>query len=328
MRIGIPQALLYYYYMPLWRGLFEALGCEVVFSGNTNKEIVNQGVKVSVPEICVPIKIFNGHVIELSKKNVDYIFVPRMVTVEDGLTFCPKFLGLPDMVRFTFPELAGKVISPDIRDSHDNLADLDAWRSDPFFAKFPHWQLRDAMLTAQEDWQKFLAICRRGYLASEALKLYRKPVMPDVRERKEDVTIGLIGYVYDVYDPFVSMEIGKKLQDLAANVITFEMLPDEAIQQEIAPMRKTLFWTFSNKVLGAGQHFFKDDQVDGIIHVTAFGCGPDSLVGKFQEIDSDDYQKPFMTIRVDEHTGENHLQTRIEAFVDMLKKKKRKNSSA
>jgi len=29
-----------------------------------------------------------------------------------------------------------------------------------------------------------------------------------------------------------------------------------------------------------------------------------------------------MLIRVDEHTGENHLLTRIEAFIDMLKRKK------
>jgi len=40
-------------------------------------------------------------------------------------------------------------------------------------------------------------------------------------------------------------------------------------------------------------------------------------------LDSDTYNKPFLTMRVDEHSGENHLQTRIEAFVDMLKRKKR-----
>ena len=29
-----------------------------------------------------------------------------------------------------------------------------------------------------------------------------------------------------------------------------------------------------------------------------------------------------MTVRVDEHTGENHLVTRVEAFTDMLKRSK------
>ena len=31
-----------------------------------------------------------------------------------------------------------------------------------------------------------------------------------------------------------------------------------------------------------------------------------------------------MTLRIDEHTGESHLQTRIEAFTDMIKRKIRK----
>ena len=68
--------------------------------------------------------------------------------------------------------------------------------------------------------------------------------------------------------------------------------------------------------------FLKDDSIDGIIHITAFGCGPDSLIGKIMELESVDYKKPFMTIRVDEHTGENHLQTRVEAFIDMIYRKK------
>ena len=37
------------------------------------------------------------------------------------------------------------------------------------------------------------------------------------------------------------------------------------------------------------------------------------------EIDCDEKNVPFMTLRVDEHTGESHVQTRLEAFIDMLK---------
>jgi predicted nucleotide-binding protein (sugar kinase/HSP70/actin superfamily) len=74
--------------------------------------------------------------------------------------------------------------------------------------------------------------------------------------------------------------------------------------------------------LAGGYVFLEDSDIDGIIHVTSFGCGPDAFLGKYLELDSEQYQKPFMTIRVDEHTGENHLQTRIEAFVDVITKKK------
>jgi len=73
MKIGIPKALLYYYYFPLWKVFFEKLGHQVIVSDATSKEIVDRGVKVSVPELCVPIKIHNGHMLDLVDKGADYI---------------------------------------------------------------------------------------------------------------------------------------------------------------------------------------------------------------------------------------------------------------
>ena len=64
--------------------------------------------------------------------------------------------------------------------------------------------------------------------------------------------------------------------------------------------------------------------IDGMIHLTAFGCGPDSIIGKMMEIDCEESNVPFMTVRVDEHTGDNHIMTRLEAFTDMIKMSKRK----
>jgi predicted nucleotide-binding protein (sugar kinase/HSP70/actin superfamily) len=75
-------------------------------------------------------------------------------------------------------------------------------------------------------------------------------------------------------------------------------------------------------LLGAGYNFFDDPKIDGLIHVTAFGCGPDSMLGRMLEFTAVESNKPFMTIRVDEHSGEAHLATRVEAFMDMLKRKK------
>ena len=94
MKIGIPKALLFYYYYPLWKVFFEELGFEVIISQNTTKELIDKGIKVSVPEICVPIKIFNGHVLELLDSNVDYIFIPRMMNIRKGEFFCPRITCL------------------------------------------------------------------------------------------------------------------------------------------------------------------------------------------------------------------------------------------
>ena len=80
-----------------------------------------------------------------------------------------------------------------------------------------------------------------------------------------------------------------------------------------------MFWTFSNNVIRAAYHFFERQDVDGVIHITAFGCGPDFIVDKLMEIDAKNYKMPFLTITLDEHTGQEGLNTRLEAFVDMLK---------
>ena len=75
------------------------------------------------------------------------------------------------------------------------------------------------------------------------------------------------------------------------------------------------------KIQDSGQGIKKGD-IDGIIHLTAFGCGPDSIIGRLMEGDCDDANLPFLTLRVDEHTGDNHTQTRLEAYIDMLKMRK------
>jgi len=74
------------------------LGLEVVLSSPTNKEILKQGLEFCVDDACLPIKIFHGHVADLIGK-VDMIYIPRIISIEPKEYICPKFLGLPDMIR-------------------------------------------------------------------------------------------------------------------------------------------------------------------------------------------------------------------------------------
>jgi predicted nucleotide-binding protein (sugar kinase/HSP70/actin superfamily) len=68
--------------------------------------------------------------------------------------------------------------------------------------------------------------------------------------------------------------------------------------------------------------------VDGIIHITAFGCGPDFIVDKLMELEARSRNMPYLTITLDEQTGQEGLNTRLEAFVDMLKIKRAKKEAA
>jgi len=65
-------------------------------SDDTNKEILDWGVKHCSNETCLPVKVFHGHAYSLKDK-VDYIFIPRYTSVDKNEYTCPKFCGLPDM---------------------------------------------------------------------------------------------------------------------------------------------------------------------------------------------------------------------------------------
>ncbi|MBM7616083.1 acyl-CoA dehydratase activase-related protein [Alkaliphilus hydrothermalis] len=326
MKVGIPQSLLYSYYYPLWKTYFEALGIEVVATPTTTKEIMDLGVKNSVPELCVPIKVYIGHVLKLEEMEVDYIYVPRFVSISKGQYFCPKFMGLPDMIRYSFPDIVDKLIIPTIEAQDENIAHYKNFRIFEEIFKITPKENRAALRKAEGVWLTFRSHCLKGYTAMEAMDLSFGEIMEEKFEAiEEGVTIGLVGYVYNVYDPFISMDIVKKIRSMGVGVKTFEMLEENEINRQLKYLQKNLFWTFSDKILASGYSFYNDEDVDGLIHFTAFGCGPDSMLGKLLEMESPSFRKPFMTIRVDEHSGENHLQTRIEAFVDMLRRKKQKS---
>ncbi len=322
MKVGIPRALLYYYYYPFWKTMFDELNIETVVSKPTSKYIINKGIETSVPEICVPIKVYAGHVASIID-DVDYVFIPRMVSVSKNEFFCPKFMGLPDMIKHTVPGAFNKILSPKIQSHSDKIANPKFYGEMKEVLGISNWELQRALRKAEKEWEKFRHLSKEGHVLNDALDIFDgKEVENKNQISTPGITIGLLGYVYDIYDEFISMNVVEKLKEMNVNIITFEMLDEKLINKNIQFMKKRLFWTFSNKLLGAGYYFYNNPQIDGLIHMTAFGCGPDSMIGKMMELESSNYNKPFMTIRVDEHTGESHLQTRVEAFADMIKRKK------
>ena len=81
----------------------------------------------SVDEFCIPMKVFMGHLIALNKDNeIDRVFYPLMRKIHDGDSFCPKFLGLPDIVKAIATDLDNKFITAQLygdneEDAHINL---------------------------------------------------------------------------------------------------------------------------------------------------------------------------------------------------------------
>ncbi|ADQ14196.1 Protein of unknown function DUF2229, CoA enzyme activase [Halanaerobium hydrogeniformans] len=342
IKIGIPRALIYYYYFPFWLKLFSSLGMEVVVSDPTSREQLDQGIKNSLSEICVPIKIIVGHVLDLQQKGVDYIYLPRFKSLRKDAVLCPKFLGLPDLFRHSLPQLNDFIISDTIESKSDDISDYSNYKQLAEVLNLDKSELKKALKKASVLWLRFRKLLFDGYLIDEFLaldnigaveakidKLEKATDLPQSRAEvaleegmEETLDIALIGYVYNIYDNYVNMDIINKFKELGVRIHTFSMVKNKIIEKELKELRKPMFWEFTNKLYGASQHFFKDNKIDGLIHITAFGCGPDSILGQILELDAKKYDKPFMTLRIDEQTGESHITTRIEAFIDMLRLKK------
>ncbi|MBS4025993.1 MAG: hypothetical protein KGZ96_10020 [Clostridia bacterium] len=324
IKVGIPSTLYYYSHFLFWRVFFEGLSMEVVTSPVTTKEIVDQGVKEAVTDACVPIKVFHGHVMNLRDK-VDYLFIPRMVSLNGEATFCPKFLGLPDMIRFSLPDLP-PLIEPRI-DLKNNKIKL--WQICKTIAaslsagKIKAYGAYRKALNAQKKFEEKL-IAKVKPL--EYLQDYTISTFSAATGDTPPVRLAVLGYPYELYDPFISVNILKKLEQLEVETLTIEMIHPKLIAKEASHLPKNLFWHYSNQVIRAA-YYYLHQGIDGLIHITAFGCGPDAMVDKIMELEAKQHnQVPFMTLTIDEHSGEAGVMTRLEAFVDMIRLRKGQNA--
>lgn len=313
VKVGIPRSLLYYYYFPMWRSFLEGLGVQVVVSGPTTKSIMEKGTRLCVDEACLPVKVAFGHVAELVGK-VDFIFVPRLVSIAPKEYICPKFLGFPDMVKESVAGLPPLIST-----------NVNQYRRE-----------RDLYATFSEIGKLFTSNPARVYLAyRQALSIHRnycklleKGLMPDkamlLKKPGDQINetqpvVAVIGHPYNIYDNFISMNLINRLEKSGVKAVTPEHLPEYVLRQHAGRLPKKLFWTLGQKMIGGAFHYLEDQRVKGMIHVASFACGPDSMTGELIERRARRMGGiPFLNLTLDEHTGEAGVVTRLEAFLDMI----------
>lgn len=304
MRIGIPCALTYHDYFPLWETFFRSLDCEVIVSPPTGGEIAAQGIAASGDDVCYPVKLMYGHVIELADK-ADMIFVPRLFSTLAGTCECPKLIGLADMLRHSIPHLP-PLIAPyvNLRKGKPGLMQAVYAAGRPI-TRNP-WKIRRAF-----------QIGMRSLIALE--RSYQAGCLPGgMGQRGDRGSVAVIGHPYNLYDGFANLGVIRRLVQQGYRVLTPQMLSAKVLQQTNAQLRKPLFWSAGRAVFGAGAHYATRADVIGIIHLASFGCGLESLLIDLVQREAMKQDKPLLLLTMDEHTGEAGLETRLEAFLDLL----------
>lgn len=324
MKLGIPRALSYYSYFPFLYGFFNELGIEIVLSDPTTKKTMTDGSNLVVPETCLPVKVYVGHILNLLDKGIDKIFVPSIQSIAPKIYNCSKIRGLPDLIRnvvkrdFTLIEA-----TLDKSEKNQGLYEFLLEAVKPFGIEDMN-VIKNASKNGWKVYNNFHVMMKSGLNYKKALKyaMENKVVILD-NAKSYPVNIALIAHAYNLYDERVSMKIFDKLEKLDVNVFSADQLTTEQMAEGLNIMRSKLYWANEYEITGAAAHYINDRRIDGIITINAFGCGPDSLMLERISRYARKLNKPILHLSIDEQTGEAGFVTRLEAFVDMLYRKKR-----
>lgn len=159
--------------------------------------------------------------------------------------------------------------------------------------------------------------------------------------KKNIIRIALVGEFYVSLEPFSNHYLEEKLGYLGVEVVR-----KNSIEAWIGPIMRLKIFKDSFKeekeieqaaynylahsVGGEGQTTVGNvvlshrEGLDGAIQVIPFTCMPEIVAETILKKVSEDLDFPTLTLTYDEQTGEEGLNTRIEAFIDLLKKRKKK----
>ena len=325
-QIGITRALYYYNYFPYYWGFFNHLGIEIVLSSPTTKKTLSDGSSLVVTETCLPIKVYVGHIVDLVNKGIKKIFVPSIQSIAPKIYNCSKIRGLPDLIR-NVVKGDFEIIEATLDKSEKNLGLYEFLKQAvKTFGIYDEKLIKEASKAGFVVQNNFRVMMQQGLDFEEALKNAKSGkvvIAPKQEDAPGAINVALVAHGYNIYDKKASMDIFKKLKNMGVKVHSAYQLTDGELQSGIRALDTTEYWANQMEVTGCAGHYLKSDKIDGIITITAFGCGPDSLMIEDIKRKAKNFSKPLLNLSIDEHTGEAGFVTRLEAFCDMLFRNKR-----
>lgn len=290
MKIGIPRSLYYYYFKDLWINFFENLGFEVVVSPETTKEIMNLGLKYSTDEMCISMKNYIGHIAYLKDK-CDYVLIPRIDNFGLDNQTCTNFLATYDIINNLFNI---KILNYNI-----NLENKET-------------ELK-GLIKMMKCFNVSKSKIKHAY--NSALKMSEKLKNKLIKENNKVLNsnckkILLLGHSYNIHDNMIGGSIITILKDLNIKIVYSDLFDNSDISQNYC---EQLYWKYSRESISSIDKCRQ--KIDGIIFLTSFPCGLDSLVNEIV------YRKinlPYINIVMDDMASSVGLETRIESFIDII----------
>ncbi len=293
IKIGIPRALHYYYYGALWKSFLEELGFETIISPETTNKTLEQGTEIANSEMCLSLKIYLGHVAYLQSR-CDYILVPRIDNYGTYEQTCTNFLGLYDIVANLF---TNKLLTYNVDEAHHQSEQNAFIKLGLTLGKGKE----QSILAYQNSKQKLEKIRKQNF----------KKEMEKLNSSNPKLLI--VSHPYNLEDPYIGKTIKKILESLNVEYINGEYLTNEKSIQQGMKLSPNLYWKYNKELIGTIEEW--KHKIDGILFLSAFPCGPDSLVN---ELMLRKIKMPHLNLIIDEESGSAGIETRLESFIDIL----------
>lgn len=339
--------------------LFQRLGIEVVIPPVCSSKTLYLGSHHSPEWVCVPYKLVLGNFLQAIEQGADalvmlggpnncrfgyYTVLQRQVLEELG---CP--------VEVLAPQISSRTING-VTDMLRRLSDYQASPWECLQAVL----LALAVLRAMDELErKVQGIRPREVVPGEADAVLDGAIgalsqvkgLGDLRAVKREylalleqvplepgrnpIRICLVGEIYVVHEPFINMNLEKELGKRGVEVRRSEQVSQwlvlspallmEALgighEARIAKAARPYLEHLHGETVGQTVMAFRDS-FDGVIQLTPFTCTPEIVNLNVMTRLRKDYDIPFLSIVIDEQSSALGQMTRLEAFVDLLARRR------
>ena len=341
--------------------LLTGLGNEVILPPPITKRTLDLGTRYSPEFACLPFKILMGTYLEGIARGADaivssggvgpcragfYMEMHRRILRDLGyevetITLEPPKGHMVDLIK-QLRRLINVPLSrvwSTVRFAWGKLELLDIIEERAYYLR-PREVVRGSTTRAL---RKCLSIVR-GAKDMEQLSEARNkveeilasvPIDPEAVPLK----VGLVGEIYVVLEPFANGEVAETLGELGVEVhrstyltkwtrenafLDFFRIPADWDAKRLArPYLGEMIG--GHGIINVGETvIYSRNGFDGVIHLAPFTCIPEIVAKGILTKVSSDLGFPVMTLYLDEHTGKEGVRTRLEAFVDLISKKREK----
>jgi predicted nucleotide-binding protein (sugar kinase/HSP70/actin superfamily) len=342
--------------------LFREMGTEVVPPLRPSQRTLSLGVRYSPEFACLPYKILTGTYIEALEQGANtlvtsggvgpcraglYAAVHEKILKDlgyefDMIVFEPPSRGMGDIMEkvqiLNADRLSWKPLLNLVWRAWEKIKAMDTLEKLSHYIR-PREEERGTTTRVYNktlDWVDKAQTLKEIREARDEgiVALKEVPHNPD----KEVLRVAIVGEIYVVMEPAANLEIeeilGEQGVEVERSIFLTGWTRDNAIVDAFRitggkSIKRAASEYLPEMIGGHGQDsightiLYAKEGYDGVIQLAPFTCIPEIVAMGILPKVSRDYNIPVLSIALDEQTGKAGLTTRVEAFVDLLRRRRR-----